>query len=160
MPKKWSVWIPLAEWWYNTSHDSSIQMTPFEALYGYNPPQAGYGSHLLRKTGKVEAWVKDHQMISQRLKELLSEAQQKMKFYADHHRSEREFAEGKSELWKLTPKYCEPFLITKKIGVVAYELQLPAEARLHPVFHVSQLKKHVGDTTRVTTTLPPLDEQN
>lgn len=37
-PSKWSTWISLAEWWYNTSFYYSIQMTPFYALYGYTPP--------------------------------------------------------------------------------------------------------------------------
>lgn len=31
-------WLPLAEWWYNTTYHSTIKMTPFEALYGYQPP--------------------------------------------------------------------------------------------------------------------------
>ncbi|KAA3476893.1 reverse transcriptase [Gossypium australe] len=31
-------WLPLAEWWYNSSFHSSIQLTPYEALYGQPPP--------------------------------------------------------------------------------------------------------------------------
>ncbi|KAJ3698695.1 hypothetical protein LUZ61_002400 [Rhynchospora tenuis] len=35
--KKWMKWLPLAEYWYNTSFQQSIGMTPFQALYGYQP---------------------------------------------------------------------------------------------------------------------------
>lgn len=31
-PAEWSNWIPLAEWWYNSSFHSS-GMTPYQALY-------------------------------------------------------------------------------------------------------------------------------
>jgi hypothetical protein len=37
-PKKWSAWLPATEWWYNCSFHTSIQMTPFQALYEYPPP--------------------------------------------------------------------------------------------------------------------------
>jgi hypothetical protein len=36
--KTWNAWLPLAEWWYNTSHHSSNELTPFQAVYGYAPP--------------------------------------------------------------------------------------------------------------------------
>ena len=37
-PRKWSSFLPWAEFWYNTTYHSSIGMTPFQALYGRPPP--------------------------------------------------------------------------------------------------------------------------
>jgi hypothetical protein len=43
---------------------------------------------------------------------------------------------------KLAPRYIGPYQITKRIGSLAYQLVLPEMmAGVHPVFHVSQLKK-------------------
>jgi hypothetical protein len=43
---------------------------------------------------------------------------------------------------KLAPRYIGPFPILKKCGTVAYKLDLPPSlARVHDIFHVSQLKK-------------------
>lgn len=37
-PHLWSKWIPLSEYWYNTTFHTSSQLTPFEAVYGQPPP--------------------------------------------------------------------------------------------------------------------------
>lgn len=37
-PKTWSKWLPLAEWWYNTTYHSAIRCTPFEVVFGQPPP--------------------------------------------------------------------------------------------------------------------------
>lgn len=38
-PKTWPQWLMWAEYWYNTSYHSTIQMTPFQAVYGREPPK-------------------------------------------------------------------------------------------------------------------------
>jgi hypothetical protein len=36
---QWAQWLPLAEWWYNTSYNTTTHMTPFEVVYGHNVEQ-------------------------------------------------------------------------------------------------------------------------
>lgn len=92
-----------------------------------------------------------------------------MKQLADRHRSERGFEIGdlvyvKLQAYrqvsvsfkpnaKLSPKYFGPYKVLDKVGEVAYKLELPVHSKIHNVFHVSQLRKHVGDMV-VSTTLP------
>ena len=50
----------------------------------------------------------------------------------------------------LRPRYIRSFAITKKIGSVAYQLDLPyGLIGIHNVFHVSQLKKYNPDPNHV-----------
>jgi hypothetical protein len=35
---KWVQWLLLVEWWYNTLCHIVMRMTPFEVVYGKNPP--------------------------------------------------------------------------------------------------------------------------
>ncbi|WMV26784.1 hypothetical protein MTR67_020169 [Solanum verrucosum] len=51
---------------------------------------------------------------------------------------------------KLSPIYVGPYRILKRIGKVAYELELQADlAAVHPVFHFSLVKKCVGDPASI-----------
>ena len=47
---------------------------------------------------------------------------------------------------KLSPHYVGPHEILQRVCKVAYELKLPSELpSVYPVFHVSMLKKCIGD---------------
>jgi hypothetical protein len=99
-----------------------------------------------------------------KVQQSLKEAQDKQKSYADNKRRHLEFQVGdhvylkvkarKSSLKlgncaKLAPRFCGPFEILAPIGPVAYQLALPANLRIHNVFHVSLLKKYIHDPTHM-----------
>ncbi|MCO5610193.1 hypothetical protein L7F22_064429 [Adiantum nelumboides] len=52
---------------------------------------------------------------------------------------------------KLSPRYCGPFKILKKLGDVAYKLELPESFQVHPVFHISRLKKSIHGLENVVS---------
>ena len=59
---------------------------------------------------------------------------------------------------KLTPKYIGPFPVVQVISQVAYKLDLPREySKLHPVFHMSLLKRFVTNPEEYQgrTVIPP-----
>lgn len=109
------------------------------------------------------------------VKQNLLRAQQRMKNQADKHRSDREFAVGDKVFLKLQPylhsslapranhklafKFYGPFEVLERIGKVAYKLALPATSKVHPVFHVSLLKKVLAPHQQDLPLLPSPDDQ-
>ena len=102
-PIQWKKWLSAAEWWYNTNFHSGLQCTPFEALYGYTPPQLSIGPLLETVVQAAEDVVMHRQQFLHLLKDNLATAQARMKFFADKRRNEREFAVGDWLYLKLQP---------------------------------------------------------
>ena len=118
----------------------------------------------------MEHHIEHQQQVLQLLKDNLVLVHNRMKQQADQRCSERSFDVGD---WvflrlqpykqvslkkankdnKLSPKYYGLYKVLKKIGTMAYKLELLAASRLHPVFHVSCLKKVIGDKLPVKTIL-------
>jgi hypothetical protein len=172
-PKKWHHWLALAEWWYNTLFHTSLKMSPFQALYGRAPPMLAEllipiddSDHSLLPNSTPEA-------ITLQIKANLQKAQERMKLQADRNRSERHLEIGGMVYLKLQPyrhtslsihrclklrsKYYGPLRVLEKIGNTSYKLLLPDRCKLHPTFHVSQLKKHMGSKAIPTPHLPQLN---
>ncbi|GJU82321.1 retrotransposable element Tf2 [Tanacetum coccineum] len=129
-PKEWVQWLPIAEFWYNTNNHSSINVSPYEAVYGqtphlHNPYVAGESV-----VENVDRSLQARENAIGMLKFHIKRAQDRMKKYADLKRSEREFEVG---MWvylklqphrqvtirqvtqnKLSPKYYGPFMIVTK----------------------------------------------
>ncbi|KAA0036455.1 Ty3/gypsy retrotransposon protein [Cucumis melo var. makuwa] len=122
----------------------------------------------------IDEQLRERDITLTALREHLLLAQQQMKLYADRKRRQVEFKIGELVLLKICPyqqvtlrskrneklssRYFGPYKIPEKIGELAYKLELPAGAVIHPVFHVSQLKKFVGDQMGVLPTLQYVTE--
>lgn len=78
-PSNWTWWLPLEEWWYNSSYPTALKMLPFEALHGYAPPFLPMLSVNNLKVGVVGEFIYERQQFSQLLKENLLKAQNRMK---------------------------------------------------------------------------------
>ena len=54
---------------------------------------------------------------------------------------------------KITPRFIGPYQILKRVGNAAYRLDLPPELEsVHPVFHISMLRKCLSDLALVVPT--------
>jgi hypothetical protein len=173
-PKKWSSWLALAEWLYNTNYHSSWKCSPFEALYGCCPPLLSEVMIPCPTSPALEFLSHKNDMI-QKLKQNLAQAQARIKKYADNKRSERQFVAGDMvylrlqpfrhaafgihQSLKLTTKFYGPFRILERAENVAHRLQLPTSTDIHPVFHASQLKKHLGAKAIPQSNLPLVTQE-
>jgi hypothetical protein len=76
---QWAQWLPLVEWWYNTSYHTTTRMTPFEVVYGQKPPSVFSYLPGSSKVQAVDLTLIDQEAILRTLKENLVMAQNCMK---------------------------------------------------------------------------------
>ena len=145
-------------------------MSPFQGLYGREPPVLHAYVPGSSPVAEVDRVLRDRDEILQELKSNLVLASNQMKQYANRGRREETFQIGDYVYLKLQPSrqqsvfkrayqklasiFFGPFKVVARLGSVAYKLELPEDSRIHPVFHVSLLKRRVGMDRQVTPTLP------
>ncbi|WVZ50456.1 hypothetical protein U9M48_001707 [Paspalum notatum var. saurae] len=102
-PSKWYDWLPLAEFWYNSSDHSSIGRSPFQALYGYSPRHFGINSTDAIPSNGLDDWCREHAVMQALIKQQLGRSRLRMKRQDDKNLSEREFNVGDLVFLKLHP---------------------------------------------------------
>jgi hypothetical protein len=153
----WDKCLALAEFSYNNRYQSSLQMVPFEALYGRRcRTPLSWSETGERKIFGPDLVVEAEDKV-RIIETNLKTAQSRQKSYADQRRKPLQFQVGDFVYLrvsptkgiqrfgikgKLAPRYVGPFEILEVCGPVPYKLLLPPQmATIHDVFHVSQLKK-------------------
>jgi len=145
-------------------------MTHLKALYGRESLVLVKYEHNPQDPISVQEILCERDAILQELKTNMLKARQYTKSLADKKRRPMELevvdvvlvklqsyrhnsvALRKSQ--KLGLRYFGPLFIVNKLNFVAYKLQLPQHARIHPIFHVSLLKKIKDDTSTPYLPLP------
>ncbi|KAH7331428.1 hypothetical protein KP509_20G032500 [Ceratopteris richardii] len=129
----WDSFLPLVEFSYNSWKHKTTRLAPFEFLTD------------------MQANLKIAQFN-------LQQAAERMKAFVDRHRTPRIFQEGDrvflhvplgssltvDQKPKLSPRFCGPWTVIKKISDVSYKLQLLDNCKVHAVFHVSKLRPYIS----------------
>ena len=162
----------MAKFAYNNTISATTGITPFFALYGQNPRYIIWNKPIVDpvKTGKptghtnlptpaaLQEWANQLDQLNSYLKSEMVYAQAIQSEQADKDRLPAPVYNIGDEVWllrrhiqttrpssKLDFKRLGRFKILKKISSHAYELDLPASMRSHPVYHVSLLEPAASD---------------
>ena len=163
----WDRYIPLVEFVYNNSFQSSIGMTPYEALYGRKCRTPLYWTKLSEKNVIGPDLIQETKEKVKMIKERLKVATDRQKSYADMKRKDIRYEIGEKvflkvspwkkvmrfrEKCKLSPRFIGPYEVIEKVGPVAYILALPPNLEnIHNVFHVSMLRRYRSDPSHVVS---------
>lgn len=158
MHNDWDEHLTAVEFAINNSFQESIKMSPFMLIYGQNPLTPS--TLRVSKVDNPKALQVSTTLLERvaAAKLALAAAQQRQKAYADQKRGDVEFQVHQEVLLstrnihlkgpgspKFMPKWIGPFTVVKRIGKTAYELELPANMKVHDVFHASLLKPYHKD---------------
>lgn len=164
----WVDLLSIAELAYNSTHHSSIGMTPFYANHGYHPRMSL--TILNAQPRSATQRIRQIQLAHELAKQSIAKANVQYVYWANKKRLPAPDFHVSDKVWLLrrhvkTSRPSQgleanklgPYPILARIGKSAFKLSLPASMQIHPVFHVSLLEKFHANTFRQRDQPPPPD---
>lgn len=150
----WVPLLPLAQFAYNNSTQTSTKLSPYFANFGFHPHLEISLSTNLASTSPLASEKFEHlRKLHSELKLEILHAQEAQQRNYNIRRQQPPVFEIGQKVWlirkhirserlssKLDHKKLGPFEIVRNINNIAYELRLPKSMKIHPVFHISLLE--------------------
>src|SRR5260370_18121246 len=163
----WDKHLTAAQIAVNSSVQASTGFTPYYLNYGYEP---NFNFNLGVASIQNDAAAQILQQLQRNLetaRKNMIDARDKQTHYANKYRRDFSFKEGEEELLstqhlslptgitkKVSARYAGSFKILQAVGPAACKLAIPEEwtrNRVHPVFHVSLLKKYYSKSSEFSS---------
>uniref|UniRef100_A0A3B3HTI1 Uncharacterized protein n=1 Tax=Oryzias latipes TaxID=8090 RepID=A0A3B3HTI1_ORYLA len=151
-PSNWSSFLAWIEYAHNSHPSAATGMSPFEASLGYSPPLFP-SQELDLAVPSVQHHLRRAQRIWTQARAALLRTRERNCRIANRHRVESPAYQPGQRVWlssrdiplqatsrKLAPRYIGPYPVERVINPSCVRLRLPAALKVHPTFHVSQLK--------------------
>ena len=154
----------------NNSWQESVRNTPIFLNSGQHPlTPARLSADIDTKSPAAKAFTEDLQAAVELAKESWQSAQNRQAAYANMKRRDiTPYKVGDQLLLstknvrlkspgarKMLPKWIGPYKVTRQVGKVNYELDLPSNLRIHDVFHVSLLRLYLSPNGEAHVHPPP-----
>jgi Chromo (CHRromatin Organisation MOdifier) domain len=141
---KWSRWLPIATLVHNNSINSTTSIPPSQLLIGWEPPITRNQIHKMNNqmAEQMAEQLEGNRQLA--IQVLNCAASTKGVLESQYHSGQKVWLEAKNlplqyRSPKLAPRCHGPFKIIREISPVTYQLDLPHQWNIHPIFHASLL---------------------
>jgi len=173
-PDDWTDLLPRAQYAYNSMISAASKFSPFCANYGFerrnnwtnpkpSPEWDNPASEITISYSERNLFVMKENLAKTRLRIT--------RWYNSLHQQGPEFSpcdevmldccivQAKRPMNKLDHKKFRPLKVKKAVGKRAFELELPPQMRIHPVFHIALLEPYIASTNSQRRMDPPETEE-